>query len=79
MKKFALALIIIAATTASAFAAEIEGTVENIDLDNMKITLADGKEYKVAQGIPLEILAEGANVILNTNDDGTATDIMLID
>ena len=77
MRKLVLAFIVFASTTA--FAAEIEGTVENVDLDNMMITMADGTEYKVAEGMPLEILAEGAKVILNTDDDGTATDIMLID
>jgi hypothetical protein len=80
MKKLVLAFIVFAATTINAaYSAEIEGTVESVDIDNMMITLADGNEYKVSQDIPLELLAEGANVILNTDDDGTATDIMLID
>lgn len=79
MKKLVLAFVFASATATSVFAAEIEGTVDSIDIDNMMITLSDGNGYKVAEGIPLDLLIEGAKVILNTNDDGTATDIMLIE
>ena len=80
MKKLVLALCFAATSFAAAFAAEVEGTVESVDLENMMITLDNGTDYKVSGNIPLDLLAEGAKVVVNINDaDEIITDIMLIE
>lgn len=77
MKKFILSLAVALATITSVHAAEIAGIVASVDSENMIIMLQDASEIKVADGVSLEDIEEGTNVMIMTDDDGMATEILI--
>jgi hypothetical protein len=77
MKKFILSLAVALATIASVNAAEVKGIVSSVDSENMMIMLQDESEYKIADGVSLEGIEEGTDVMIVTDDDGVATEILI--
>ena len=47
-----------------AAAAEAEGQIQEIDKDNLTITLSDGKSYKLPGEFDVESLKEGMEVLI---------------
>ena len=50
--------------TSAAFAAEAEGKIKSIDVDNLTITLDDGKAYKLPGEFDMDSIKEGMEVLL---------------
>ena len=50
--------------TSAAFAAEAEGKIKSIDLDNLTITLDDGQAYKLPGEFDMDSIKEGMEVLL---------------
>ena len=66
----------------SAHAADAEGQIKSIDPDNLTITLADGKSYKLPGEFDVESLHEGMDVVLAYDEVGGVkliTDMVLLD
>ncbi|MET0597411.1 MAG: DUF1344 domain-containing protein [Mesorhizobium sp.] len=53
-----------------AAAAEAEGQIQEIDKDNLTITLSDGKSYKLPGEFDVDALQEGMDVILAYDEVG---------
>ncbi len=50
--------------TSAAFAAEAEGKIKSIDVDNLTITLDDGQAYKLPGEFDMDSIKEGMEVLL---------------
>jgi hypothetical protein len=50
--------------TSAALAAEAEGKIKSIDVDNLTITLDDGKAYKLPGEFDMDSIKEGMEVLL---------------
>ena len=50
--------------TSAAFAAEAEGKIKSIDMDNLTITLDDGQAYKLPGEFDMDSIKEGMEVLL---------------
>lgn len=64
-----------AATTlvaGTAYAAEVEGTVESVDPTTRTITLDDGTTYTAEASVDLESLSEGDQVTVEVDDTTTS-------
>ncbi|WP_295814748.1 DUF1344 domain-containing protein [uncultured Nitratireductor sp.] len=64
-------LAVLAATgflTLSAFAAEVQGTVQSVDPATRTIALDDGTVYPAGEGVDLASIAAGATVTLTIDD-----------
>lgn len=74
------ALIAIAATlvaTTAAYAAEIQGTVTEVNAETNTIVLDDGTSLTVAEGVDYSSIESGDNVNIITDDaSGEITEIM---
>ncbi len=66
------AAALLAASSLTAFAGEVTGTVQAIDTTAGTITLDDGATYTLPADFDASTLAAGARVVL-TVDDGTTT------
>ena len=60
------------ALVASAFAAELSGTVATVDADARMLVLESGETFMLGDEISLEGLAPGTQVVV-TYEDGTTT------
>lgn len=70
MKNVLATIATLAALTGAAFAGEATGTVQSVDPATRTITLEDGSNYVAAEGVAIEDLAAGDQVVI-TFDDGT--------
>lgn len=70
MRKVLAAIAITGFFAMSAYAAEVEGTVQGIDESSRTILLGDGTSYVAAESIDLTGIAAGAKVKI-TYDDAT--------
>jgi hypothetical protein len=66
------AAALLAASSLTAFAAEVSGTITAVDATAGTVTLEDGTTYTLPAGFDANTLVAGAQVIL-TVDDGTTT------
>ncbi|MDN2567321.1 DUF1344 domain-containing protein [Aquibium sp. A9E412] len=62
-----------AAMLVSAVAAEMEGTVKEVDAAGMTLVLEDGTALAVAEGVSLEGVEAGMTVRVTTDDATPAT------
>ena len=72
MKKFLAIAAASAAMLVSAYAAEMEGVIKEIDAAAKSIVLEDGTVVAVAEGVDLSALAAGAKVKLTIDDASKA-------
>ncbi|WP_378949565.1 DUF1344 domain-containing protein [Mesorhizobium sp. ANAO-SY3R2] len=68
MNKILAATIASLAFIGTAYAADVEGTVQAVDPATKSITLEDGKTYVVPESISIEGLAAGAKVKVTVDD-----------
>lgn len=68
MNKFLATTVASLAFIGSAYAADIEGTVQSVDAATRSITLDDGKIYVVPESIKVDGLAAGAKVKVTVDD-----------
>lgn len=68
MNKILAATIASLAFIGTAYAADVEGTVQAVDPATRSITLEDGKSYVVPESISVEGLAAGAKVKVTVDD-----------
>ena len=68
MNKILAATIASLAFIGTAYAADVEGTVQAVDPATRSITLEDGKTYVVPESISVEGLAAGAKVKVTVDD-----------
>lgn len=68
MNKILAATIASLAFIGTAYAADVEGTVQAVDPATKSITLEDGKTYVVPESISVEGLAAGAKVKVTVDD-----------
>lgn len=68
MNKFLATTAASLAFIGSAYAADIEGTVQSVDPATRSITLDDGKIYVVPESIKVDGLAAGAKVKVTVDD-----------
>lgn len=62
----------------AALAAEMQGTVVQIDPDNRVIVMDTGESFTVAEGVDLEQVAPGTTVVVTVADGTTdATDVVV--
>jgi hypothetical protein len=64
------AILAVAMMAGVAAAAEAEGQIQEIDKDNLTITLSDGKSYKLPGEFDVDALQEGMDVILAYDEVG---------
>ncbi len=57
-----IAVALVLAMSAGAFAADVEGKVQSVDVSERVIILENGTKYWIAEGVAMEKLKEGANV-----------------
>ena len=68
--------ILIGATVATlmlagtAYAAEVEGQIKKIDIDQLTITLDNGKSYKLPGELDVSTLKEGMEIVLAYDEVG---------
>lgn len=68
MNKILAATIASLAFIGTAYAADVEGTVQAVDPATRSITLEDGKTYVVPESISVEGLAAGSKVKVTVDD-----------
>lgn len=68
MNKFLATTVASLAFIGSAYAADIEGTVQSVDPATRSITLDDGKIYVVPESIKVDGLEAGAKVKVTVDD-----------
>ena len=76
----AVAVAILAST--AAHAAEAEGLIRKIDVENSTITLDDGKSYKLPGEFDADSLKEGMDIVLaydKVDGENLITDMQLPD
>jgi hypothetical protein len=62
-KALGIALVLLLVfSVAGAWAAEIEGKIQKVDPADRMFVLEDGTQLWLAEGLPVEILKEGASV-----------------
>jgi len=66
------AAALLAASSLTAFAGEVTGTIQAVDPAAGTVTLDDGNTYTLPAGFDVTALAAGSRVVL-TVDDGTTT------
>ena len=54
----------------AAYAAEAEGQIKAIDMDNLTITLDNGKSYKLPGEFDVEAIKEGMEIVLAYDEVG---------
>ena len=54
----------------AAFAAEVEGQIKKIDMDQLTITLDNGKSYKLPGELEVSTLREGMDIVLAYDEVG---------
>jgi ABC-type amino acid transport substrate-binding protein len=79
MKKFLAIAAASAALLVSAFAAEMEAMVKEVDTAGMTLVLEDGTQLKVADGVSLDGVEAGKKVKVTTDDSGTATAVAVVE
>jgi hypothetical protein len=63
MKKvFGITMVLLVLAVGAGWAEEIKGTIKSVDATARVLTLADGTEISVAEGISMETLKEGVAV-----------------
>lgn len=70
-----VAALLLMASPAGAFAAQDTGTIKSINKASDSITLSDGKEFKLPEGVEAETLKIGAKIRVeySTDASGKAT------
>ncbi len=68
-----------AALASVAFAAEMEGTVSQVDTAGMMITMEDGTQVKVGPSVDLASIMPGTKVKVMTDDTDTATSVEVLE
>ena len=63
----AVAMLMLSGT---AFAAEVEGQIKKIDMDQLTITLDNGKSYKLPGELDVSTLREGMDIVLAYDEVG---------
>lgn len=69
MRNIISALLVSIAFVGAALAGEAEGTVESVDASTMKLMLADGSEFTIAEGVVLDGIKAGTAVRIMFDDD----------
>ncbi|MCF6321925.1 MAG: DUF1344 domain-containing protein [Rhizobiaceae bacterium] len=69
MRMLLATLVASIAFVGAAFAGEVEGTVQSVDMGTMSVVLEDGSEYKIGEGVSLDGIAAGTAVKINFDDD----------
>jgi Cu/Ag efflux protein CusF len=64
------ALCVAILTTVAAFAAEAEGKIKSINVDDQTITLDDGKSYKLPGEFDMDSIKTGMEVLLAYDEIG---------
>ncbi|WP_442578684.1 DUF1344 domain-containing protein [Mesorhizobium sp. ASY16-5R] len=64
------ALCVAILTTVAAFAAEAEGKIKSINVDDQTITLDDGKSYKLPGEFDMDSIKTGMDVLLAYDEIG---------
>ena len=54
----------------AAYAAEVEGQIKKIDIDQLTITLDNGKSYKLPGELDVSTLKEGMEIVLAYDEVG---------
>jgi hypothetical protein len=63
MKRLGLALVLVLAVAiAGAWAADVEGKIQQINTTDRMIVLDDGTQLHLAEGLPMDNLREGVTV-----------------
>lgn len=57
-----IAVALVLAMSAGAFAANVEGKVQSVDVSERVIVLENGTKFWIAEGVAMDKLKEGANV-----------------
>ncbi|WPZ12897.1 DUF1344 domain-containing protein [Nitratireductor rhodophyticola] len=68
MKKILAALAATGFLTLSAYAADVQGTVQSVDPATRTIALEDGTVYTAGEGVDLASISAGASVTLTIDD-----------
>lgn len=76
MRKILAAVTVLGFFGMAAYAAEIQGSVSEIDQETRRILLADGTSYVAVESIDLSAIAAGADVKI-TYDDATVQATMI--
>lgn len=83
MKRFILASVIsVALLSSHAFAGEVEGTINSVDVANYVMTLDDGQTYNLPQEFDITLIGEGMRVSLAYDEQGdtkVVTDMEQVD
>ncbi|MDV2964379.1 DUF1344 domain-containing protein [Nitratireductor aquimarinus] len=77
MKKILATLAATGFLTLSAYAAEVQGTVQSVDAETRTIALDDGTVYTAGEGVDLASIASGAAVTLIIDD--TTNEVTSVD
>jgi opacity protein-like surface antigen len=78
MKKFLVAMSATLVAISTAYAAEMEGVVQSVDMDTMMIMMEDGTSVKAAEGVDISGVEAGDKVMVMTDDgSGEATEVMV--
>jgi outer membrane lipoprotein SlyB len=79
--RLAAAAVILGLLAAPAFAAETEGTITQVNSEEMTITLQDGATYKLPPEIDMSVISSGVEVVIayQVSEDGVRqiTDMFL--
>ena len=70
MRIFAGAVAALLMISSPVLAAEAEGQIQAIDLDNLTITLDNGESYKLPGEFDVEALKEGMEILLAYDEIG---------
>jgi Cu/Ag efflux protein CusF len=54
----------------AAYAAEVEGQIKKIDMDQLTITLDNGKSYKLPGELDVSTLKEGMDIVIAYDEVG---------
>ncbi len=57
-----IAVALVLAMSAGAFAADVEGKVQSVNVSERVIVLENGTKFWIAEGVAMDKLKEGANV-----------------
>lgn len=82
MRAFAHALWLLMVLSTSVVAVTAEGTIRQIDVEALTITLSDGRTYKLPGEIDMDALSVGMTVVVayeEANGENRITDMVFLD
>lgn len=80
MRKLIACVVALTSATFAAYAADADGKITAVDVEQMTIVLDDGKTYRLPAEMDLSVIVEGAEVIIAYDDkDGVnqITDMLI--